>query len=103
MAMNTNLIPTVSAINPPAIGPTTGPNYSVESVSRKLSLIINVPTRGPRLYTAMADARSRGAKQSLTDPAPQAKGALPEKPAALYSEIIEICPTKPTYIKNGMQ
>lgn len=77
----TNLIPAASAINPPAIGPITGPIY--HPADEKLIDIDtgNVPTRGPRVYTAIADARSRGAKQSLIDPAPQAIGVLPENPA----------------------
>ena len=60
--MKTHLNPIVSAINPPAIGPTAG------------------PIRGPKLNTAIADALSRSGKTSLTVPPPHAIGALPKKP-----------------------
>ena len=58
-----HLIPQACVIKPPAIGPITGPR------------------RGPKAYTAIAEARSFSEKRSLIDPPPQAMGAPPEIPA----------------------
>lgn len=56
-------IPIDCVMKPPATGPTAG------------------PIRGIRLYTAIADARSRSEKRSLTVPPPMAIGVAPENPA----------------------
>lgn len=63
ITMKIHLMPIVSVIKPPAMGPTTG------------------PMSGPSEKTAIADARSRSEKRSLTVPPPQAIGALPTNPA----------------------
>ena len=87
ITMKTYLKPTVSEIKPPAIGPTAG------------------PMRGPRLYTAMADARSFSEKRSLMVPPPQAIGALPTKPpdgAAEHGKHANHFPTR-TYQTHANQ
>lgn len=40
-----------------------------------------VPMSGPRVNSAIADARSRAANKSPTEPPPHAIGALPVNPA----------------------
>lgn len=42
---------------------------------------LDLPTRGPKLKSAIAEARSRGENKSLTEPPPMAIGALPDSPA----------------------
>lgn len=82
-------MPTVCAINPPAMGPTTGPIYEVSIV---LSHWDDVPIRGPRLYKAIAEARSRAENRSPTEPPPIAIGALPENPAVISLKTPVKCP-----------
>ena len=69
-------------MNPPAIGPITGPRSGSWSDNAVRDLSVYVPMRGPRLYIAMADALSRSENKSPTDPPPTAIGAPPDKPAA---------------------
>ena len=40
-----------------------------------------MPTRGPRVYSAIADARSRAANKSPIEPPPHAVDALADNPA----------------------
>jgi hypothetical protein len=81
IAIKTHFIPTVCAIKPPAIGPTTGPRSNGELDGPVREAFAYRPMRGPRVYNAMADALSRSENKSPTDPPPTAIGAPPDKPA----------------------
>ena len=58
-----------------------------------------LPIRGPRVYIAIADARSRSTKRSPILPPPHAMGALPAKPAVEGETRLE-CLNNPEGPKN---
>ena len=60
------------------------------SLQGYIVLLIYVPMSGPKLYTAIADARSRGENKSPIDPAPHAIGALPVIPARTPLETVTV-------------
>ena len=49
-----------------------------------------LPIRGPRVYIAIADARSRSTKRSPILPPPHAMGALPARPARRIYDLIKV-------------
>lgn len=72
----------VSAMKPPAMGPTTGPGIGNERDHEERNDATVVPIRGPTLYKAIAVALSFAENISPITPPPTAIGALPTQPAA---------------------